>query len=82
MKSLSTWPWTSKALFWIALIWSCKIAQPLLAPIAVAVMLAMLLTPGVRALRRHGVPRAAGAAAMIGTLVLALALALLATALT
>jgi len=67
-------PWALKGLFWIALIWFVKTAQPFLAPVAVAVVLTLLLGPGVRFLRRAGVPLAAGASVMVALLVIVCAL--------
>lgn len=57
-----------KGLLAIATIFLMKIAQPLLVPVVVAVVLTFLLSPQVRALRRHGVPE------VLGALVLVLAL--------
>ena len=49
----------------IALIALLKMRQPLLLPIAVAVVLTFVLTPAVRWLRRHGIPEALGAALLV-----------------
>jgi predicted PurR-regulated permease PerM len=65
-------PWhgsrTLKGLLAVALIFLLKLAQPLMVPVVVAVVLTFLLSPQVRALRRHGVPE------VLGALVLVLAL--------
>lgn len=57
-----------KALLVVALVFLVKEAQPLLAPIVIAVVLTFVMSPGVHALRRRGVPEVIGA----GVLVLAL----------
>lgn len=69
-----------RGLFILATLGFVKLAQPLLAPILFALVLAVVLAPAVRALRRHGVPEFVGAglvvAALLGsTLPLAAALA-------
>lgn len=56
------------ALFFIALVAALKIAQPLLLPIVVAVILTFVLTPGVRWLHRRGIPSAIGAALLVAAL--------------
>ena len=61
--------WAWKGVFWIALIAFVKEAQPLLAPLVVAIMLAFLLSPFVRALRRRGVHEAAAAAIVVAMLI-------------
>lgn len=62
-------PWHSspalKGLLAIATIFLMKIAQPLLVPVVVAVVLTFLLSPQVRALRRHGVPEVLGALVLV-----------------
>ena len=63
----SHWAW--QGVFWIALIAFVKEAQPLLAPLVVAIMLAFLLSPFVRALRRRGVHEAAAAAIVVAMLI-------------
>lgn len=60
--------WVGKGLFWMALAFLVKTAQPLLLPVVIAVILTFVLATPVRALRRRGIPEAAGA----GLLVLAL----------
>ena len=69
MTSPANWSWPIQGLFWLALIWSVKLAEGLLAPVAMAVVLAFLLTPGVRALRRRGAPVVLAAAIMMSLLV-------------
>ena len=69
MSVPSNWSWPIQGLFWLAMIWSVKLAEGLLAPVAVAVVLAFLLTPGVRALRRRGAPVVLAAAIMMSLLV-------------
>jgi hypothetical protein len=62
-------PWhgsrTLKGLLAIATIFLLKLAQPLLVPVVVAVVLTFLLSPQVRALRRHGVPEVLGALVLV-----------------
>ncbi len=60
--------WVSKGLFWIALAFAIKLGQPLLLPIAIAIVLTFVLATPVRLLRRRGIPELAGA----GLVVLAL----------
>ncbi|WP_157272393.1 AI-2E family transporter, partial [Azohydromonas aeria] len=65
-------PWhgsrTLKGLLAVALIFLLKLAQPLLVPIVVAVVLTFLMAPQVRALRRHGVPEVLGALVLVASL--------------
>ncbi|NML13523.1 AI-2E family transporter [Azohydromonas caseinilytica] len=65
-------PWhgsaTLKGLLAIATIFLLKLAQPLLVPVVVAVVLTFLLSPQVRALRRHGVPEVLGALVLVAAL--------------
>lgn len=65
-------PWhgsrTLKGLLAIAVVFLMKVAQPLLVPIVVAVVLTFLLSPQVRALRRHGVPEVLGALVLVAAL--------------
>lgn len=57
--------WVGKGLFWIALLFVVKAAQPLLLPVVIAVILTFVMSPGVRHLRRRGVPEMAGAGLMV-----------------
>jgi hypothetical protein len=59
-------PLALKGLFAIGLIYLLKLADTLLIPIAVAVILTFLLSPVVRALRRRGLDDAIGAAVVVG----------------
>jgi predicted PurR-regulated permease PerM len=65
-------PWhgsrTLKGLLAVALIFLLKLAQPLLVPIVVAVVLTFLMSPQVRWLRRHGVPEVLGALVLVAAL--------------
>ncbi|HKX43228.1 MAG TPA: AI-2E family transporter, partial [Burkholderiaceae bacterium] len=56
-------------MFWIALIAFVKEAQPVLAPLVVAIVLAFLLSPSVRALRRRGMHEAIAAAVVVAVLI-------------
>ena len=58
-------PWALQGLFWIALIAFAKEAEPVLAPIFVALTLAFVLSPAVQALRRVGVHGALAAAIVV-----------------
>jgi predicted PurR-regulated permease PerM len=60
-----------KGLFFFALIALLDFAQPLLVPVAVAVILTFVLTPPVRWLRRHGIPEVLGSALLVGALIVA-----------
>lgn len=60
-------PLAVKGLLAIALIYFLKLAETLLVPIAVAVILTFLLSPMVRALRRRGLDDAIGAAVVVGS---------------
>lgn len=69
-----------RGLLLVAAVFLLKEAEGLLAPVLFALMLAAVLGPGVRALRRRGVPEVVGAAVLVGALLgstvpLALALA-------
>jgi predicted PurR-regulated permease PerM len=57
--------WPFKGLFALALVFALHMAQPLLAPIVIAVVLTFVLAPVVRWLRRHGIPEVAGAALVV-----------------
>lgn len=60
--------WVGKGLFFIAVIFVLQAAQPLLVPIAVAIVLTFVLATPVRMLRRYGVPEVVGAAILVGAL--------------
>lgn len=60
--------WAIGGLFIIALLFLLREARPLLVPVVIALMLAFVLTPAVRRLRRHGVPETLGAALLVGAL--------------
>ena len=53
--------WALRGLFAIALIALLREAQTLLAPVLIAIVLTFVLAPGVRWLRRRGIPEALGA---------------------
>ncbi len=59
-------------LFALAIVAFAKYAQPVLLPVTVAVVLTFAFSPLVRRLRRHGVPDALGAGAVVGGFVLSL----------
>lgn len=61
--------WIGRGLFIIALLFLLKLAQPLLLPIVIAVILTFVLTPPVRLLRRRGIPEVAGAGLLVAALV-------------
>lgn len=61
----SPWLWPLKGLFALALIFAVREARPLLAPLLVAIVLTFVLAPGVRWLRRRGVPELLGALLMV-----------------
>jgi len=52
--------WELRGLFGIAAVFALREAQPLLATVVIAAVLAFVLAPAVHALRRRGVPQAAG----------------------
>lgn len=58
-------PWALRGLFFIALIFALREARTLLAPVVIAVVLTFVLAPGVRYLRKRGVPEFLGAAFMV-----------------
>ncbi|MBB2487649.1 AI-2E family transporter [Mitsuaria sp. WAJ17] len=60
--------WAIRGLFFIALLFLLQEARPVLVPVVIALMLAFVLTPVVRRLRRHGIPEALGAALLVGAL--------------
>ena len=57
-----------RALLAIALVFLMKEAQPLFAPLVIAVLLTFVLSPLVRWLQRRGVPEVAGAALVVAAL--------------
>jgi len=67
-------PWAVQGLFWIALIAFAKEAEPVLAPIVVALTLAFLLSPAVQALRRIGLHAAVAAAIVVVSMLAGLGL--------
>ena len=67
-------PWALQGLFWIALIAFAKEAEAVLAPIAVALTLAFLLSPAVQALRRIGIHAAVAAALVVVSMLAGLGL--------
>lgn len=62
--------WALRGIFLVALVFAVREARPLLAPVLIAVMLTFALAPAVRWLHARGVP------AMLGALLLVLALLL------
>lgn len=68
-------PWALRGLFAVAAIWLVKQAQPLLAPVVIAVVLTFVLAPAVRGLRRRGLPEVFGAAIVVVALLGGTALA-------
>jgi len=60
--------WAIRGLFVIALLFLLREARSLLVPAVIALMLAFVLTPAVRRLRRRGIPEALGAALLVGAL--------------
>lgn len=60
--------WAIGGLFVIALLFLLREARSLLVPVVIALMLAFVLTPAVRRLRRHGIPETLGAALLVGAL--------------
>ena len=58
-------PAAVRGLFLVALVFTVREAQPLLAPVVIAVVLTFVLAPAVRALRRRGVPEVMGAAVVV-----------------
>lgn len=61
--------WALRGLFALALVFALREARDLLAPVLIAVVLTFVLAPGVRWLRRRGVPELLGALVMVGALV-------------
>ncbi len=60
--------WVGKGLLFVAIVFLLQAAQPLLVPVAVAVVLTFVLATPVRVLRRFGVPEVVGAAILVGAL--------------
>ena len=60
--------WIGRGLFGIALLFLLKLAQPLLLPIVIAVILTFVLAPPVRLLRRRGIPEVLGAGMLVTAL--------------
>ena len=60
--------WVGRGLLTVAVILLLDQAQPLLLPVATAVVLTFVLSPAVRWLRRRGLPAYAGAAVLVATL--------------
>ncbi|BAL95854.1 AI-2E family transporter [Rubrivivax gelatinosus] len=57
-----------RGLFVLAVLAFVKLAQPLLAPVLFALVLAVVLAPAVQSLRRRGVPEYVGAGLVVGAL--------------
>ncbi|RZJ08248.1 MAG: AI-2E family transporter [Rubrivivax sp.] len=57
--------WALRGIFILALIFGVREAQPLLAPVLIAVLLTLALAPAVRWLRRRGVPEVYGALILV-----------------
>lgn len=57
--------WAIQGLFLIVLLFLLREARPLLVPVVIALMLAFVLTPSVRFLRRRGIPETLGAALLV-----------------
>lgn len=60
-----TQPWVVRGLFALALVFALREARTLLAPVVIAVVLTFVLAPGVRCLRRRGIPEVIGAALLV-----------------
>lgn len=59
-------PWALRVLCGVVLVAALREAQPLLSPVVIAALLALVLAPWVRGLRRHaGMPEALGAALVV-----------------
>ena len=61
--------WVGRGLLAVAVVFLLKEAQPLLLPVASAVVLTFVLSPSVRWLRRRGLPEYGGALLLVVTLV-------------
>ena len=57
--------WALRGVFFIALVFAVREARPLLAPVLIAALLTLALSPAVRWLRRRGVPEVLGALLMV-----------------
>jgi len=64
-------PWALRTTLLVALVFALREAQPLLAPVVIAVVLTFVFAPAVRWLRRRGVPEYAGAGLLVITLLAA-----------
>jgi predicted PurR-regulated permease PerM len=60
--------WALRGVFFLALVFAVREARPLLAPVLIAGLLTLALSPAVRSLRRRGVPEVLGALLMVVTL--------------
>lgn len=60
--------WALRGLFVLALVFALREARDLLAPVLIAIVLTFLLAPGVRWLRRRGVPETLGALLLVTAL--------------
>lgn len=60
--------WAVRGLFALALVFALREARDLLAPVLIAVVLTFVLAPGVRWLRRRGVPEMLGALIVVAAL--------------
>lgn len=60
--------WAVRGLFAIALVFALREARGLLAPVLIAIVLTFVLAPGVRWLRRRGVPEMLGALLLVAAL--------------
>lgn len=69
LPAVSHAPWALRLVLVVALVFALREAQPLLAPVVIAVVLTFVLAPAVRWLRRRGVPEVAGAALLVVALV-------------
>jgi predicted PurR-regulated permease PerM len=69
METPPSAPWPVKGLFFLALILFLKLAEPILAPMAIAIVLAFVLSPAVRMLRQLRIPEVVGSALVIGALI-------------
>jgi predicted PurR-regulated permease PerM len=60
--------WALRGLLMLALVFAVREARPLLAPVLIAVLLTLALSPAVRWLRRRGVPEMLGALVIVAAL--------------
>jgi len=65
--------WAVRGLFLVALVFLLKEAQPVLAPVLIALVLTFVLATPVRLMRRHGIPEYIGATILVGALLGAMA---------